>query len=196
MAGPTDAEILAVGRASAPRSPRASRRPVKALDARAMDLASPDAELRAALFRFVDVVPGLPLARRPRAHLDRLPRRGRRASRRRSRSRCGWANTRAGPRGARAPPRRPASATWRTASSSARRPRTPRACCAACGATASRRRSTCSARRRSPPREADRYAARCAEALRRRSPASTRPLPARPRWSTTPPARCRARTCP
>jgi RHH-type proline utilization regulon transcriptional repressor/proline dehydrogenase/delta 1-pyrroline-5-carboxylate dehydrogenase len=37
--------------------PTASRHPVKALDSRAMELASRDAELRAALFRFVDVVP-------------------------------------------------------------------------------------------------------------------------------------------
>src|SRR3954471_6766322 len=34
-----------------------ARHPVKALDDKAMELASRDAELRAALFRFVDVVP-------------------------------------------------------------------------------------------------------------------------------------------
>src|SRR6201990_3573449 len=37
--------------------PAASRQPLRALDARAMELASSDRELRAALFRFVDVVP-------------------------------------------------------------------------------------------------------------------------------------------
>lgn len=37
--------------------PSATRHPVKALDARAMELATRDQELRAALFRFVDVVP-------------------------------------------------------------------------------------------------------------------------------------------
>ena len=40
-----------------PRCRRAARGPLKALDDRAMELASRDAELRAALFRFVDVVP-------------------------------------------------------------------------------------------------------------------------------------------
>ena len=37
--------------------PSSSRRPLKALDDKAMDFASRDAELKAALFRFVDVVP-------------------------------------------------------------------------------------------------------------------------------------------
>jgi RHH-type proline utilization regulon transcriptional repressor/proline dehydrogenase/delta 1-pyrroline-5-carboxylate dehydrogenase len=52
-----DAEVLEVGRRLAAALPPASRHPVKALDDRALDLASQDAELRAALFRFVDVVP-------------------------------------------------------------------------------------------------------------------------------------------
>ena len=39
------------------RVPVAARRPLRALDDRAMDLASQDAQLKAALFRFVDVVP-------------------------------------------------------------------------------------------------------------------------------------------
>src|SRR3954447_13213629 len=56
-AGAIDDEILAVGRDVAARFPSAARRPMKALDDKAMDLASQDAELRAALFRFVDVVP-------------------------------------------------------------------------------------------------------------------------------------------
>ena len=49
---------------------------MRALDARAMELASSDRELSAALFRFVDVVPGVPVARRPRASPARVPRGG------------------------------------------------------------------------------------------------------------------------
>jgi proline dehydrogenase len=52
----TDADVLAVGRDLAAALPR-SRNPVKAVDDKAMELASQDAELKAALFRFVDVVP-------------------------------------------------------------------------------------------------------------------------------------------
>jgi RHH-type proline utilization regulon transcriptional repressor/proline dehydrogenase/delta 1-pyrroline-5-carboxylate dehydrogenase len=51
------AEILDVGRRLAGAFPAAGRHPMKALDDKAMDLASQDAELRTALFRFVDVVP-------------------------------------------------------------------------------------------------------------------------------------------
>jgi RHH-type proline utilization regulon transcriptional repressor/proline dehydrogenase/delta 1-pyrroline-5-carboxylate dehydrogenase len=51
-----DAEILQIGRELAAAFPRL-RRPLKALDDKAMDLAARDAELKAALFRFVDVVP-------------------------------------------------------------------------------------------------------------------------------------------
>ena len=54
------------------------RNPLKALDDRAMDLASQDAELRAALFRFVDVVPACRSLDDLAAPPDRLPRRGRR----------------------------------------------------------------------------------------------------------------------
>jgi proline dehydrogenase len=54
---PPESEILAIGRDLAAALPGSSRRPLKVLDDRAMDLASQDAELRAALFRFVDVVP-------------------------------------------------------------------------------------------------------------------------------------------
>ena len=58
MAAPTiDDEVLAVGREVASRFPSSARRPLKALDDKAMDLASGDDQLRAALFRFVDVVP-------------------------------------------------------------------------------------------------------------------------------------------
>jgi RHH-type proline utilization regulon transcriptional repressor/proline dehydrogenase/delta 1-pyrroline-5-carboxylate dehydrogenase len=50
-------EILAVGRALAAGLPSSARHPLRALDDRAMELASSDRELKAALFRFVDVVP-------------------------------------------------------------------------------------------------------------------------------------------
>src|SRR6185503_17632201 len=50
-------EIREVGTRLARGFPSATRHPLKALDAKAMDLASQDDELRAALFRFVDVVP-------------------------------------------------------------------------------------------------------------------------------------------
>src|SRR4051795_11492803 len=52
-----DAEIQAVGHDLAARLPPRSRHPVRALDAKAMELSAQDAELRAALFRFVDVTP-------------------------------------------------------------------------------------------------------------------------------------------
>jgi RHH-type proline utilization regulon transcriptional repressor/proline dehydrogenase/delta 1-pyrroline-5-carboxylate dehydrogenase len=52
-----DHEILTIGRDLAGAFPAAVTRPMRALDQKAMDLASRDAELRAALFRFVDVVP-------------------------------------------------------------------------------------------------------------------------------------------
>ena len=54
---PSEADIVAVGRDLAAALPGASRNPLKAIDDKAMDLASQDADLRAALFRFVDVVP-------------------------------------------------------------------------------------------------------------------------------------------
>jgi RHH-type proline utilization regulon transcriptional repressor/proline dehydrogenase/delta 1-pyrroline-5-carboxylate dehydrogenase len=52
-----EGQLGEVGRALYAAFPQRSRNPVKALDARAMELASQDAELRAALFRFVDVTP-------------------------------------------------------------------------------------------------------------------------------------------
>jgi proline dehydrogenase len=78
MAAPTiDDEILAVGRDVAARFPSAARRPLKALDDKAMDLASQDEQLRAALFRFVDVVPACrsldDLARHLTGFLDEVP---------------------------------------------------------------------------------------------------------------------------
>src|SRR3954471_3542731 len=50
-------ELFAVGAELAKSLPTPARNPLKVLDDRAMDLASQDAELKAALFRFVDVVP-------------------------------------------------------------------------------------------------------------------------------------------
>ena len=49
-------ELFAVGERLAAALP-VQRNPIKALDDKAMDLASSDQELKAALFRFVDVVP-------------------------------------------------------------------------------------------------------------------------------------------
>jgi proline dehydrogenase len=50
-------ELFAVGEKLAASLPRSSRNPLKAADEKAMELASKDQELKAALFRFVDVVP-------------------------------------------------------------------------------------------------------------------------------------------
>ena len=50
-------QVQEVGRALADALPRGARGPLRVLDDRAMEFASSDAELRAALFRFVDVVP-------------------------------------------------------------------------------------------------------------------------------------------
>ena len=70
-------EIGEVGRSLAAAFPSAARHPLRAADARAMELASSDAELKAALFRFVDVVPACrsldDLARHLTAFLDELP---------------------------------------------------------------------------------------------------------------------------
>jgi RHH-type proline utilization regulon transcriptional repressor/proline dehydrogenase/delta 1-pyrroline-5-carboxylate dehydrogenase len=50
-------EIHRVGRDLAAALPSRARHPLRAVDEKAMDLAARDAELRAALFRFVDVAP-------------------------------------------------------------------------------------------------------------------------------------------
>jgi proline dehydrogenase len=59
--------------------PSSARHPLKALDARAMEMASSDQELKAALFRFVDVVPACrsldDLARHLTGFLDQVPER-------------------------------------------------------------------------------------------------------------------------
>jgi proline dehydrogenase len=66
-----------VGRRLYEAMPSGSRNPVKALDSRAMELATRDQELRAALFRFVDVVPACrsldDVARHLRGFLEELP---------------------------------------------------------------------------------------------------------------------------
>jgi proline dehydrogenase len=69
-------EIHRIGSELAHAFPSSARHPVKALDDKAMELASRDAELRAALFRFVDVVPACrsleDLARHLSAYLGEL----------------------------------------------------------------------------------------------------------------------------
>jgi proline dehydrogenase len=50
-------EIQSIGHELADAFPSNARHPVRTLDAKAMEFAAQDAELRAALFRFVDVVP-------------------------------------------------------------------------------------------------------------------------------------------
>jgi RHH-type proline utilization regulon transcriptional repressor/proline dehydrogenase/delta 1-pyrroline-5-carboxylate dehydrogenase len=70
-------EIHRVGERLAASFPSSARHPVRALDARAMELASRDRELRAALFRFVDVVPACrsldDVARHLRDFVDEVP---------------------------------------------------------------------------------------------------------------------------
>jgi RHH-type proline utilization regulon transcriptional repressor/proline dehydrogenase/delta 1-pyrroline-5-carboxylate dehydrogenase len=75
--GAPEGDILAVGRDLAAAFPGHARHPLKVLDDRAMDLASQDAEVRAALFRFVDVVPACrsldDLARHLTGFLEEVP---------------------------------------------------------------------------------------------------------------------------
>jgi proline dehydrogenase len=72
-----EAEIRRIGAELAAAFPSSSRHPVRAIDARAMELASRDQELRAALFRFVDVVPACrsldDLARHLTGFLEEVP---------------------------------------------------------------------------------------------------------------------------
>lgn len=56
-AGGLDAQILEIGRRLSDAFPSRSRNPLRALDDKAMEMASRDAELKAALFRLVDVTP-------------------------------------------------------------------------------------------------------------------------------------------
>src|SRR5438270_9447642 len=70
-------EIHRIGTELASAFPSAVRHPMRALDSRAMELASSDQELRAALFRFVDVTPACrsldDLARHLRDFLEEVP---------------------------------------------------------------------------------------------------------------------------
>ncbi|MEA2367710.1 MAG: proline dehydrogenase [Thermoleophilaceae bacterium] len=67
-------ELREVGRSLAAAFPSPARHPIKALDARAMERSTQDAELRAALFRLVDVTPATrsldDLARHLSAYLE------------------------------------------------------------------------------------------------------------------------------
>jgi proline dehydrogenase len=69
-------EVRRIGMELADAFPSSARHPFRTLDARAMELAARDRELRAALFRFVDVVPACrsldDVARHLRAFLDEL----------------------------------------------------------------------------------------------------------------------------
>jgi proline dehydrogenase len=69
-------DLREVGRELAERFPPKARHPMRALDAKAMELSSQDAELRAALFRFVDVTPACnsldDLARHLAGYLDEV----------------------------------------------------------------------------------------------------------------------------
>jgi RHH-type proline utilization regulon transcriptional repressor/proline dehydrogenase/delta 1-pyrroline-5-carboxylate dehydrogenase len=55
--GATEAQTLQIGREIAAALPSAARHPLRAMDSRAMELAAADQEVKAALFRFVDVAP-------------------------------------------------------------------------------------------------------------------------------------------
>jgi proline dehydrogenase len=71
---PVEQELREVGRSLAAGFPSPARHPIKALDARAMERSTQDAELRAALFRLVDVTPATrsldDLARHLSAYLE------------------------------------------------------------------------------------------------------------------------------
>src|SRR3954469_7593697 len=79
---PTSADVERdlheIGRELAGRFPPRTRHPMRAIDAKAMELSSQDAELRAALFRFVDVTPACrsldDLARHLAGYLDGVER--------------------------------------------------------------------------------------------------------------------------
>jgi proline dehydrogenase len=74
---PLEPAIREIGADLASAFPSNTRHPLRALDARAMDLASADQELKAALFRFVDVTPACrsldDLARHLREFLREVP---------------------------------------------------------------------------------------------------------------------------
>jgi proline dehydrogenase len=70
-------ETRRIGGELAAAFPSSARHPMRAIDSRAMELASSDRELRAALFRFVDVVPACrsldDLARHLQGFLEEVP---------------------------------------------------------------------------------------------------------------------------
>ncbi|MGB8879761.1 MAG: hypothetical protein WCD11_25840, partial [Solirubrobacteraceae bacterium] len=74
---PLELAIHKIGADLASAFPSNARHPLRALDSRAMDLASADQELKAALFRFVDVSPACrsldDLARHLREFLREVP---------------------------------------------------------------------------------------------------------------------------
>jgi proline dehydrogenase len=74
---PVERAIREIGTDLASAFPSTARHPLRALDARAMDFASSDQELKAALFRFVDVTPACrsldDLARHLREFLREVP---------------------------------------------------------------------------------------------------------------------------
>ena len=76
MAVDLESEILEIGRSLDAAYPSRGLHPVRALDERAMRLAAQDQELKAALFRFVDVTPACrsldDLARHLRGFLDEV----------------------------------------------------------------------------------------------------------------------------
>jgi proline dehydrogenase len=71
-----EGELLEIGRSIHQAFPAKSRHPLRALDQKAMELASQDQQLRAALFRFVDVTPACrnldDLARHLSAYLEEV----------------------------------------------------------------------------------------------------------------------------
>jgi proline dehydrogenase len=71
-----ESELREIGRSLAAAFPSPARHPIKALDARAMERSTEDAELRAALFRLVDVTPATrsldDLARHLTAYLEEV----------------------------------------------------------------------------------------------------------------------------
>ncbi|TML35090.1 MAG: hypothetical protein E6G29_08950, partial [Actinobacteria bacterium] len=54
---PVESELREIGTALAAAFPSRTRHPLRALDARALERSTEDADLRAALFRLVDVTP-------------------------------------------------------------------------------------------------------------------------------------------
>jgi proline dehydrogenase len=76
MADVLEPELRRIGHELATAMPSMARHPLRALDDRAMQMASEDAQLRAALFRFVDVVPACrsldDLARHLSSFLDQV----------------------------------------------------------------------------------------------------------------------------